>query len=77
MSVAGTVAAFDEHRGLGTVRSDDGRELPFHCTSIADGSRTVRVGSRVRFSVVAGHRGRWEAVDLDTRDDPLTAGAGG
>ncbi len=60
----GTVAELDEHKGLGTVRADDGRELSFHCTRIADGSRRVEVGARVTFSVVAGHRGRWEAVDL-------------
>ena len=64
MAAAGTVADFDEHKGLGAVRSDDGRELPFHCTSIADGSRTVTVGARVTFSVVAGHLGRREAADL-------------
>ncbi len=64
MAATGTVAAFDEHKGLGTVRADDGRELPFHCTSIADGSRTVEVGARVAFSVGARHRGRWEAVDV-------------
>ncbi len=64
MTATGTVADFDERKGLGTVRADDGRELPFHCTRIADGSRAIDVGARVAFSVVPGHRGRWEAVDL-------------
>jgi cold shock CspA family protein len=64
MAATGTVAAFDEHKGLGTVRADDGRELPFHCTSIANGSRTIDLGARVTFSVVAGHHGEWEAADL-------------
>ncbi len=64
MVATGTVAEFDEHKGLGTVRADDGRELPFHCTRIAGGSRSIEVGARVSFSVVAGHRGRWEAADL-------------
>ena len=64
MVATGTVADFDEDKGIGTVRSDDGRELPFHCTSVADGSRTVEVGARVTFTVVAGHLGRWEAADL-------------
>ncbi len=64
MVATGTVTAFDEHKGLGTVRADDGRELGFHCTRIADGSRTVDAGARVTFSVVAAHRGRWEAVDV-------------
>ena len=41
---AGTVTAFDEQRGLGTVTAD-GREYPFHTTQIADGTRTVRVGA--------------------------------
>jgi cold shock CspA family protein len=63
----GTVADFDAHRGWGTVRSDDpdGSVLFFHCTAIADGSRTIEVGVRVTFAVVAGHRGRWEATDLE------------
>jgi CspA family cold shock protein len=60
----GSVATFDEERGLGTVVTEDGRFLPFHCTAIADGSRTIAVGTRVAFSVVAGHLGRWEAAGL-------------
>lgn len=61
----GVVCEFDEHRGYGTVRASDGRQLFFHCTAIADGSRTVAVGVRVAFSVRAGHLGRWEAVDVE------------
>lgn len=57
----GAVVAFDEDRGLGTIRADDGDELGFHCTAIADGSRTIPVGARVAFAVVAGRVGRWEA----------------
>jgi cold shock protein len=60
----GAVAAFDEPRGLGTVRVDGGGELAFHCTAIADGTRTIAVGSPVRFRVVAGRLGRWEADQL-------------
>ena len=63
----GVVAAFDEHRGYGTVRAEDGRELFFQCTRIADGSRTIPVGAAVTFTVVPGHHGRWEAADLVTR----------
>jgi cold shock CspA family protein len=57
----GVVAEFDEPRGLGTIRADDGTELGFHCTAIADGTRTIPVGRRVTFEVVAGRLGRWEA----------------
>ena len=57
----GVVEAFDEPRGLGTIRAADGTELPFHCTAIADGTRTIPIGARVAFDVVAGRLGRWEA----------------
>jgi cold shock CspA family protein len=57
----GVVASFDEARGLGTIRADDGVELPFHCTAIADGTRTIPEGQRVAFDVVPGLVGRWEA----------------
>jgi cold shock CspA family protein len=60
----GTVDTFDEARGLGTVRSDVGDLLGFHCTAIADGSRTIPVGQPVRFRVVAGRLGRWEATGI-------------
>lgn len=60
----GVVAAFDPARGLGTVAVDGGGELPFHCTSVADGTRTVEVGARVAFAVRPGHLGRYEARDL-------------
>ena len=61
----GTVVAFDEHRGFGTVRAADGRELFFHCTAITDGSRRIDVGTTIAFTVVAGHRGTWEAAEVE------------
>mgnify|MGYP000504076031 CR=1 FL=1 len=60
----GTVAEFDDPRGLGTVTADDGTAYPFHCTAIADGSRTIEVGVVVEFDVVPGRMGRWEAAAL-------------
>ena len=64
----GTVVAFDEARGLGTVRRDDGPsgpvEYPFHCTAVADGSRTIAVGTAVTWRVAAGRMGRWEAIAI-------------
>jgi cold shock protein len=62
----GVVASFDDPRGLGVVRSEDGTEYPFHCTAIADGTRTIDEGARVQFEVVAGHMGRWEAARITT-----------
>jgi cold shock protein len=61
----GVVAEFDEARGRGVIRSDDDAELPFHCTAIVDGSRTVEAGRRVQFTVAAGLQGRWEATRIE------------
>ena len=43
----GTVIDFDDAAGLGVVCTDDGREYGFHCTGIADGSRTIVAGTSV------------------------------
>ncbi len=63
----GVVVAFDESRGLGEIEDGDGRRYPFHCTRIADGSRTIPVGAKVEFSVVPGLPGRWEAAAIRPR----------
>lgn len=63
-SAEGTVTAFDEAVGLGTVRTGDGRQLGFHCTQIADGSRSIEPGATVIFEVIAGRHGLWEAGQL-------------
>jgi len=61
---SGTVIEFDEHRGLGRVRRHDGVDYPFHCVSIADGTRTIAVGAHVSWRVVPGRMGRWEATEI-------------
>jgi cold shock CspA family protein len=60
----GTVTDFDERVGLGIVTDARGDVFPFHCTAIADGTRTITVGTAVAFRVVAGRTGRWEAGSL-------------
>jgi cold shock CspA family protein len=60
----GRVSAFDATRGLGAIVADDGTRLEFHCTQIADGSRTIPVGTPVRFKIAPGHLGKWEAVAI-------------
>ena len=60
----GTVVAFDAERGVGEVEAADGRRYPFHCTRIADGTRTIPLGAKVDFVVVPGLPGRWEASDI-------------
>ena len=60
----GHVTSFDDPRGIGTVTTDDGTELAFHCTQIADGTRTIAEGTAVSVAVIAGPLGRWEAADI-------------
>jgi cold shock CspA family protein len=55
------VASFDDARGYGEITADDGTAVFFHCTAIADGSRTIEIGRGVAFTLEPGHRGRWEA----------------
>jgi len=62
----GVVTDYDDPVGIGAVTADEGDQHFFHCTAIADGSRTIEVGARVRFRIVPGRLGRWEAVDLRT-----------
>jgi CspA family cold shock protein len=62
--VSGTVTAFDDDKGWGTVTADDGTELFFHCTAIADGTRTIEVGAKVTYDVRPGHLGQWEAAAI-------------
>ena len=62
--MTGTVSAFDERRGLGEITADDATVYPFHCTVIADGTRTIEVGAPVKFEVVPGRLGRWEAAEI-------------
>ncbi len=64
MAARGRVVEFDEHVGTGTVEGDDGRRLSFHCVAIADGSRRIDVGTPVRYEVVPGHLGRYEAREI-------------
>jgi CspA family cold shock protein len=65
--MTGTVTEFDDPRGLGTITAEDGTTYPFHCTQIADGSRTIEVGTAVRFEVRPGLPGRWEATAIERR----------
>jgi len=60
----GVVESFDDPRGIGVVRRDDGTQYPFHCTAIVDGTRSITVGADVSFSVAPGRTGRWEAVAI-------------
>ena len=60
----GTIIAFDDARGLGSLDAD-GVTYPFHCTAMIDGSRTITVGEAVTFGVRPAGMGRWEATAIE------------
>lgn len=52
------MAAFDDHVGAGTIADAGTGELwYFHCTRIADGTRTTTVGAPVTFRAEPGPTG--------------------
>lgn len=62
----GVVESFDADVGLGVIVADDGGRWPFHCTVIADGTRTIDVGAEVGFVRTWGGPGRWEAAAVSS-----------
>jgi cold shock CspA family protein len=62
-TVFGVVTAFDEYVALGEITDEAGTIWPFHCVSIANGSRTIEVGERVKFETTF-HVSRHEAVNI-------------
>jgi cold shock CspA family protein len=59
-ALRGTISNFDADVGLGDLVADDGTIYPFHCVEIADGTRTIDVGTAVTFELL--HKlGRHEA----------------
>lgn len=60
----GVVSAFDAAVGLGQIAGDGEDMVGFHCVAIADGSRTIEVGTAVAYRLVAGLHGRWEAAGI-------------
>jgi cold shock CspA family protein len=67
--VRGEVIEFDDPRGLGVVRAEGGETYRFHCTAIADGSRTIAVGTAVEFELTP-RLGEYEACSLVSRTSP-------
>jgi CspA family cold shock protein len=61
--IVGRVSAFDEPAGLGAITAADGVRYPFHCVEIADGTRTIEVGTDVEFEPLR-KLGRVEAAAI-------------
>ncbi len=61
----GVVTRFDESAGLGVITGSDGTEVPFHCTTISDGTRVIELGTAVYFSIFPALGGRAEALRVE------------
>jgi cold shock CspA family protein len=78
MRSRGWVAQFDDAAGFGYIHaikadSEVVDAFFFHCTRLADGSRSVEPGAIVNFLVVPGHLGTWEAVEIEVVGQPTGA----
>ena len=62
MAVRGRVAEYDDHKGFGYIETAAGELLFFHCTAIADGTRTIPAGVDVEYEPVLDPRGKPEAA---------------
>lgn len=58
------MAEYDDHRGWGFIATADGRRLFFHCTAIADGTRTIPVDADVEYDEVVDPRGKPEGANV-------------
>ncbi len=61
--LTGRVTEFDEMVGLGVIVAETDTAYPFHCIEIADGTRTIPVGTEVLFVPLAKF-GRYEAANV-------------
>ena len=66
--LSGVIEYFDVDRGDGHLLGADGHRYYFHCVNIADGTRTIEVGSRARGVRSVGRRGRDEVVQVAVKE---------
>ena len=65
---SGRIATFDDHVGRGEIEARGGMRFPFHCTSLADGTRTIAADAAVKFRLVPGPLGALEATAVKRAD---------
>ena len=65
---SGRIATFDDHVGRGEIEARGGMRFPFHCTSLADGTRTIALDTAVKFRLVPGPLGALEATKITASD---------
>jgi cold shock CspA family protein len=65
---SGRIATFDDHVGRGEIEAGGGLRFPFHCTAIADGTRTIAPDAAVKFRLRPGPLGALEATAVKQAD---------
>jgi CspA family cold shock protein len=72
----GTVKFFNENKGYGFIRPDDGGNDAFvHITAVERaGMRTLRQDQRVSYDLEEDRRGKMSAVNLRTAEEATAAG---
>jgi CspA family cold shock protein len=67
----GTVKFFNEHKGYGFIKPDDGGNDAFvHISAVENsGMRTLRDNQRVVYDLQKDNRGRVSAVNLKSADE--------
>ncbi|HHW50710.1 MAG TPA: cold-shock protein [Pseudoclavibacter sp.] len=65
----GKVKFFDENKGFGYITSDEGGDVYLAASALPAGVNTVRSGTRLEFSVVAGRRGA-QALSVRLLNEP-------
>lgn len=53
----GKVKFYDEQKGFGFIAGDDGEQVFLHASALPAGLTTVKPGTRLEYSIVAGKRG--------------------
>ena len=62
------VVEFDDHAGRGEVEAGGGLRFPFHCTAIADGTRTIGPTHRCGSASCSVRSARYEATAIAPSD---------
>lgn len=67
----GKVKFYDEDKGFGFIASDEGSEVFLHASALPAGTKGIKPGTRVDFSIVDGKRGA-QAMSVRILEAPVS-----
>ncbi|MFM6963637.1 MAG: cold-shock protein [Micrococcales bacterium] len=67
----GKVKFYDEDKGFGFIASDEGSEVFLHASALPVGTKGIKPGTRVDFSIVDGKRGA-QAMSVRVLEAPVS-----